>query len=224
MAKGTKVKTKVGSLKYVFITGEGRNNAMKGEEPRMQFVASLCVPEGSVIHKEFSNLVYEEWEAYKKANGVKGKPALNRNGEPMDGMKIERMKDPKGTIDPQTEEVKMVPTGNVLITFKTNTTWPDGNPQVVKVFDGKGADITEAIHKVDWAIGEGSTGIIHGTAVANNVGGSHKVTLYLTAVQLATLVKYEGNSVDAEDIGGEEIDLEDSVSAISEEDSSTPEL
>jgi len=224
MAKGLKVKTKVGPLKYVFITGEGRNNAMKGEEPRMQYVASLCVPKDGEVHKAFSKLVYEEWENYKKQYGVKGKPALNKNGEPMDGMKIEKQKDPKGEIDPQTEEVKMIPTGNILITFKTNTKWPDGNPQVVKVFDGKGKDITQAVHNADWAIGEGSTGIIHGTAVGNNTGGSHKVTLYLSAVQIAKLVKYEGNDIDAEDIGGEDIDLGDSVAGIDAEDSETPDI
>ena len=217
MAKGTKVKTKVGNLKYVFIKGEGKNNAMKGEKPRMQYVASLCVPKGGEVHKAFSKLVYEEWESYKKQYGVKGKPALNKNGEPMDGMKTETMKDPKGTIDPQTEEVRRVPTGNILITFKTNTKWPDGSPQVVKVFDGKGRDITQAVHNASWSIGEGSTGVIHGYAVGNSVGGSHKVTLYLSAVQLAKLVKYEGSEVDAEDIGGEEIDLGDSVAAVDNE-------
>jgi len=225
MAKGTKVKTKVAPLKYVFITGEGRNNAMKGEEPRMQYTASICVPKDGAVHKHFHELVYGEWESYKKQYGVKGKPGLNKNGEPMDGIKIEKMKDPKGTIDPQTEEVKMVPTGNVLITFKTNTKWPDGNPQVVKVFDGKGKNITEAVHAADWAIGEGSTGIIHGSAVGNNTGGSHKVTLYLSAVQIAKLVKYEGSDIDADAIeGAEDIDIGDSVASVDSSDSETPDI
>lgn len=224
MAKGTKVKTKVGELKYVFITGEGKNNAMKGEDPRMQYVASLCVPKDGEVHKAFHKLVYEEWERYKKEHRVKGRPALNKNGEPMDGIKIEKQKDPKGEIDPQTEEVRMVPTGNVLITFKTNIKWPDGSPKVVKVFDGKGRDITEAVHNADWTIGNGSTGIIHGTAVGNNTGGSHKISLYLSAVQIAKLVKYEGDVIEAEDIGGEEIDIGDSVSGIGAEDSETPDI
>ena len=224
MAKGTKLKTEVGPLKYVFITGEGRNNAMKGEEPRMQYVASLCVPVDGKVHKAFHKLVYGEWERYKAEFGVKGKPGLNKNGDPMDGMKIEKMKDPDGEIDPQTEEVKLVPTGNVLITFKTNTKWPDGNAQIVKVFDGKGKNITEAVHAADWAIGEGSEGVIHGSAVGNNTGGSHKVTLYLSAVQLTKLEKYEGDEVDAEDIGGDDIDLGDSVAAVDAEDSATPDL
>ena len=230
MAKGTKVKTKVGPLKYVFITGEGRNNAMKGEEPRMQYTASLCVPKDGEVHKHFHELVYSEWEAYKKQFGVKGKPALNKNGEPMDGIKIEKMKDPSGEIDPQTEEVKMIPTGNVLLTFKTNTKWPDGNPQVVKVFanqkDATGkvyaADVTDKMVAGGWAIGEGSEGIIHGSAVGNDVGGSHKITLYLSAVQLKKLVKYEGSEVEVEDIDAEVVDLGIDADDETNQDSDTP--
>lgn len=203
----TKVKTQVGSLKYVFITGEGRNNAMPGEEPRMQFVASLVVPEDGPQHKAFLKLIDQEWKEYKEQFGVKGLPKTN-------GIKQEMHDDPSGEIDPATEAVRKVPTGNVLITFKTNTAWPNGNPQVVKVFDHKGKDITEAVHAADWAIGEGSTGIIHGSASANNIGGTHKVTLYLSAVQVAKLVKYEGNEVDADEIDGDEIDLGDAVEAL----------
>ena len=215
MAKGTKCKTQVGNLKYVFITGEGRNQAMPGEEPRMQYVASLVVPENGTAHKAFLEYIDAEWKQYKEQFGVKGLPKTN-------GIKPEMMDAPDGEIDPATEKVKKVSTGNVMINFKTNTTWPDGNPQVVKVFDHKGKDITAAIHAADWAIGEGSTGVIHGTAIANNIGGTHKVTLYLTAVQIAKLVKYEGSGVDADVIDGEELDLDDAVSAI--DDSDKPDL
>jgi len=207
MAKGTKVKTKVGNLKYVFITGEGSNQAMKGEEPRMQYVASLVCPKNGEVHKHFEKQVMSEWESYKSQFGVKGLPKTN-------GIKDEMMKDPEGTVDPATEEVRRIPTGNVIIGFKTNTKWPDGNPQVVKVYDRKGTDITSAIRSVAWSIGEGSEGVIHGTAMGNNVGGTHKVTLYLTAVQLSKLVKYEGNEVETEELEGEDLDLGDAVTAI----------
>ena len=205
--KITGVKTP-GNLKYIFITGEGRNNAMPGEEPRMQYVASLSVPEDGAVHKEYLGYVNSEWKSYKEQFGIKGLPKTN-------GIRLELKDDPEGTIDPATEKVKKIPSGNVLITFKTNTKWPDGNAQIVKVFDGKGTDITKAIHAADWAIGEGSTGVLHGSASGNNAGGTHKVTLYLTAVQVATLVKYEGDTVDAEEIG-EELDLGSAVGSIDE--------
>ena len=208
MTTGTKVKTTVAPLKWVFITGEGRNNAMPGEEPRMQYTASVLVEANSPEHKAFQAQIDTEWKRYKDQFGVKGLPKTN-------GMKTFMVEsDDKKDIDPATEKVRKVDSGKVLITFKTNTTWPDGNSQVVKIFDGKGRDVTVAVHAAGWSIGDESTGIIHGTAIGNNVGGTHKVTLYLSAVQLAKLVKYEGSSVDAEDIGGEEIDLGDAVEAI----------
>lgn len=214
---GTKVKTQVGGLKYVFITGEGKNQAMKGEEPRMQYVASLVCEKDGAIHKDMLAQIDAEWQEYKKAHGVKGLPKTN-------GIKDEMMKDPSGEIDPETEEVKKIPTGNVLITFKTNTKWPDGNAQEVKVKDRKGGDITKAIQQAEWAIGEGSQGRIFGTAMGNNIGGTQKVTLYLTGLQLAKLVKYEGNDIDADEIEGDDIDLGDEVEAIPESSDTQPDL
>jgi len=111
-------------------------------------------------------------------------------------------------------------TDKVLVTFKTDTKWKDGKAQVVKVFDHKGADITTAIQNATWSIGSGSTGVIHGSASGNNVGGAHKVTLYLTAVQIAKLTKYEGTAIELDELEGDDIDLEDSVSAID----TTPDL
>jgi len=214
----TKVATKVGELKYVFIDGEGKNQAMPGEEPRMQYVASYVVKKDGPEHKHLQSIIDEEWKDYKAKFGVKGLPSTN-------GIKDEMMPDPKGEIDPATEEVKKIPTGNIIATFKTNTKWPDGNPQVIKVFDHKGNDITTAVHNADWSIGNGSKGIIHGTASANNIGGKHKVTLYLSGIQLAKLVKYEGNDIQVEEIDGEDIDLgAEAVAAISQDEAQKPDL
>ena len=160
------------------------------------------MPRNGDAHKFLLAQIDSEWDSYKKQYGVKGRPKTN-------GIKEEYQKDPKGTIDPDTEEVAKIPTGNVIATFKTNTHWPDGKAQVVKVKDRKGADITVAVTEAEWAIGEGSTGVIHGTAMGNNIGGTHKVTLYLAAVQLATLKKYEGNDVQTEEIEGDDIELDD---------------
>lgn len=204
---GTKIKTQVTNLKYVYITGEGRDQALKGEPPRMQYVSTAVMKKDSGAHKDIEAQINAEWEKYKTEFGVKGKPKTN-------GIKEEFMKDPKGTIDPETEEVKRVPTGNILVTFKTNTKWADGKPQVVLVKDRKGADITKAINSVDWAIGEGSQGIVHGTAMGNNIGGTHKVTLYLTAIQLAKLVKYSGTSVECDEIDGDDLDLDSAIDAV----------
>lgn len=210
MANGTKVKTKVGNLKYVFITGEGKNNALPGAEPRFQYVASIVTEKDSDLHKDFKEKVDAEWQRYKKEFGVKGLPKTN-------GIKPELKEDPSGKIDPTTEKVAKVETGNVLITFKTNTKWPDGNPQMVKVFDKKGADITKAFHAEGIGIGEGSRGVIHGSAVGNNVGGTHKVTLYLSGIQLSKLVKYVPGGIETEEIEGEDIELDNGMAALSDD-------
>jgi len=197
----TKIKTPKAELRYVFITGEGRNQAMPGQPERMQYVASVVMEKDGAAHKALEAEINKEWDAYKAANGLKPaqKPKTN-------GIKVILDKDTGAETD------------KVLATFKTNTTWPNGNPQVVKVFDHKGNDITTAVHNVSWAIGSGSTGVIHGSAVGNDTGGAHKVTLYLSAVQLATLVKYEGDSIDVDEMDGEDIDLgEDAVAAIASE-------
>lgn len=190
-----KVKTDVAELRYISIKGEGRNQAMKGEPPRMQYTASIILPGDSKALADLQEQINEEWKRYKAANGVKGQPSTN-------GIKPEYIKSPDGEIDPETEEVKKIPTGNFIATFKTNTVFPDGAPQIVRLKDRKGGDITEAYKNVPWLIGDGSIGRIFGTAMANNIGGKHKVSLYLNGIQIAKLVKYEGSDIDADEIEG----------------------
>ena len=79
----TKVKTLLGTLKYVFIDGEGRNTAMQGEADRFRYVVSYVVPKDSEAHKHLKKLIDEEWEAYKKQFGIKGQPKTNGLKEPI---------------------------------------------------------------------------------------------------------------------------------------------
>jgi hypothetical protein len=197
----TKLKTPVGELRYVFIKGEGRNQAMPGQPERMQFVASVVLKKDSAQHKQLLASINTEWDAYKSANGLKPAQQPKTNG-----------------IKPVMDKETGAETDYVLATFKTNTKWADGKPQVVKVFDHKGNDITVAATNAPWSIGSGSTGVIHGSASGNDTGGAHKVTLYLTAVQIAKLVKYEGDAPDVDEMEGEDIDLGDDVPAITEGD------
>jgi len=207
MGKGTKVKTLVGNLKYVFITGEGRNASLPGQEPKMKYSASLVCPKDGDIHKDIKAQIEAEWKAYKIVSGAKGLPKTN-------GIKDELVNCPTGDIDPATEKIKRIPTGNVVISFSTNTTWKDGNKQEVTVLDNKGGDRTATVLGAAWAIGEGSQGIIHGVAQGNDVGGTAKVTLYLSGIQLTHLVKYEGNSIDADVIEGKDVDFGDDMNVV----------
>jgi len=200
------VRTKVGDLKYVFIKGEGRNQAMPGQPENFQFIASIVTKKNSALHKDIKKQVDECWQEYAAANGIKGGPGKNKHGEPMTGIKTVMVAGDE--TDEYGEPIK-VKSDDVIITFKTNTTWGKNNtPTKVKVLDGKGKDLTEAFHKAEWSIGEGSRGIIHGLAMGNDAGGAHKITLYLSGIQLAKLVKYEGNSIEAEEIDeAEDIDI-----------------
>lgn len=209
MAKVKKnVKTKVGKLKYIFIEGEGRNQAMADKEPRMMYVASIVAHKDSDIVKDMEAKCMEVWDEYKTANGLK--PASKP-----DTIGIKVVKDPD--TDAETDDR--------LITFKTDVAWPDGNKKEIKVLDPKGTDITKAVHSAPWSIGNDSEGIIHGVAEGNNTGSKHKVSLYLSAIQLAKLVKYEGTVIEADEIeGADDLDLgEDLYAAIGDGDQS-PEL
>ena len=211
--RGSKVKTRVGDLSFVLIDGEGIDTASTGQDPNMKYIAILECDEGGEIHKHFEAQVEAEWERYKNTFGVKGRPAKNKHGVPMTGIAPKMVQDDT-EIDPETGEGVWKPTGKVNITFKTNTTWPDGKGVVVKVYDGKSNDITEKLRAANQSIGKGSRGIIHGTAQGNNAGDAHKVTLYLSAVQLAKFVPYDGTDVETEDIeGAEELDIASSVPA-----------
>jgi len=214
MAK-VKLSTKVGELKYVFIKGEGRNQEIDPTAtPNMCFTANVVFPKDSEQHKHILEGLNRAWEEYKKEE-PKAKGTLKSSS-----LKDEYIKDPKGEIDPETDEVRRIPTGNVIVSAYTKTTWADGKSKIVKLFDGKGNDITVGYANVDWSIGEGSTGVLHTIAVGNTGGGNAKITLYLNAVQLGKLVKYEGDSIETATDLGEEIDMGDAVSALPTDDSS----
>lgn len=183
------IKTGKGTLMYITITGEGRNGAMKGQPERMQYMASVVLKKDSPEHKELAAQIKEVWEEYSKANGIKGAPKSN-------GIKPVMVETDE--LDEYGAKVK-VPTDEVIVTFKTDVKWKDGNPKIIDVFQPSGKKCTDAIQAADWKIGNGTLGKIYGVASANDVGGTHKVSLYLSAVQLAgNLVKYTGSTVQAE--------------------------
>ena len=183
------IKTGKGTLMYITITGEGRNGAMKGQPERMQYMASIVLKKDSPEHKELAAQIKEVWDEYSKANGIKGAPKSN-------GIKPVMVETDE--LDEYGAKVK-VPTDEVIITFKTDVKWKDGNQKIIDVFQPSGKKCTDAIQAADWKIGNGTLGKIYGVASANDVGGTHKVSLYLSAVQLAgNLVKYTGSTVQAE--------------------------
>jgi len=81
-------------------------------------------------------------------------------------------------------------------------------------------DITKTLEDANQSIGKGSLGIIHGTATGNDAGDTHKVTLYLSAVQLAKFVPHDGADIETDVIDGyDDIVIESDVpSTINEDD------
>ena len=188
------IKTPKGDLMYVYITGDGKNTAMPGEPERNQFVASVKLNKNSEEFKLFKQQIDKVWIPYKEKYKIKGAPDTT-------GYKV--LKEEHPTDKDEYGDPIMVESDDVIITFKTNLTFPDGKEKKVKVFQPSGADVTSAIHAADWTIGNGSKGIIHGVASPNNVGGSHKVSLYLDAVQFAgEIIKYTGTDIEVDSIEG----------------------
>lgn len=199
------VKTSPGKLMYLTIKGEGRNGAMEGPE-RMMYMASIVLKKDGPEHKALKKQIDEVWLDFCKENNHKGAPKST-------GIKPVLI---------ETDELdeygakKKVESDEVIATFKTDVAWPDGNKKVIQVFQPSGKDVTKEITAADWTIGNGTIGIIHGTASANDAGKSAKVSLYLNAVQLhSNLVKYTGTSVEVdayEDL--EDVSLDEDLSEV----------
>lgn len=190
----------VGELQYVTVKGEGRNSAMEGQPPNMQYMASIILKKDSPEHKNLKAIIDDSWKTYCAEFGVKGPPKSTGIKPVM--VDTEEMDEYGAPIKKETDEVR--------VTMKTGVKWPDGKTKVVKVFQPSGADITAQVTAADWTIGNGSLGILHGIAQSNNAGGTHKVTLYLSGVQLTKLVKYTGADlhVTAVDVDDVELDLD----------------
>lgn len=191
--------TPVVELMYVSIKGEGINGAMPGEPEKMKYQAIGRIKKDSKELKDFQKQLTEIWKSYCKEFNVKGSPATN-------GIKPELVNSDK--LDEYGNPIK-VETDYVLITFKTGTTFKDGNPRKIPLYHPNQTDITELYHKQEWTIGNGTKGVIHGVASPNNVGGKHKITLYLSGLQLhSNLVKYTGNNVKPVKLEGADMSIE----------------
>jgi hypothetical protein len=95
---------------------------------------------------------------------------------------------PKGAKDPKSTGYRVAEDGQtVKFTFKTSAVYPSGDPKEVTIYDAK-AQRTKVTDK----IGNGSIGRVSGMASIYDAGvAARGVTLYLDAVQLIKLVRYE---------------------------------
>lgn len=177
MAKNITVKyqSPVGELEWVITDGEGKED-LKGD---MKYQASLVLEgeKAEGIKKE----VQEFWET-NKPKGIKEPKSLGYyNHKVSTGEKDED------------DSFIYEETGKTVMVFKTGTTYADGNPKVIPVFNAKGVEVDLKGKK----IGNGSRGRVKGAMAIYTVEAKGKVidagvTFYLDAVQLAKFVEYQG--------------------------------
>lgn len=179
------VNSPVGELEWIFIDGTGKEDL----QGNMKFTASV------VLTPEQAEPFIAMADAFWEENKPKGAKTPKTCGYYKHKVKDEEASKNEG-------ETVYSETGNYVLQFKTNTSFPNGNDKVVKVFNSKGAEISLMGKK----IGNGSRGRIGGAMGIYNVNkASQGVTLYLNSIQLTKFVEYAGVSFDAiEDEDGEE--------------------
>ncbi|BAM63070.1 single stranded DNA binding protein [Edwardsiella phage ETP-1] len=187
MAKAINVRTPVGQLNWVNITGEGKEN-MSG---KLKYLADLVLPATSDACKA----LMAEIDAYWLANlptGWNPKRAPKSRGYREETVAV---KDDNGD-DVYGEDGKKVkqPTGNMVFTFSTDTTYPSGDAKVISVYNAKGNKVALG----DTRIGNGSTGQVGGAMGTYAIKGPKGdltdagVTLYLNSVRIIKLVEFSG--------------------------------
>lgn len=197
-----------GSLEWVTITGEGKEN-LSGKK---QYVASL------VLTKEQAEAVEAELDAFWKEHKPKGVKVPKSNGL------YPQMKK-TGETDEDGDPIKE-PTGNFILAFKTGTAWPDGSPIIVKTYNAKGKEVALGATK----IGNGSLGKVSGSydIYTSKAPGTGKIldagiTFYLNAIQISKLEVYSEDAGFAADEDGEWEGEDDSFEGTHEEQSTTEE-
>lgn len=184
-----KTKSPKGELVWVTITGEGKEN-LNGI---MQYKAEVVLdPANEPLHQAYLDSLEAFWEA-NKPKGFKKKP--KSLGYYLHDLLVDDEGEPILDDEGEKQYVPIKDGGKVRLSFKTATTFPDGKPKVVKVYNSKAARVDLG----DVGIGNGSVGYVAGAMGRYDVTDPFGkkiidagVTLYLDAIQLLKLVKFEG--------------------------------
>ena len=179
-----KIKSSKGTLEWVTISGEGKEN-LSG---KMKYQANVVLdPKNNPADQAIIDKIDAFWEE-NKPKGFARKPkstgyyfhdaVLDEDGEP--------------TYDDDGNKV-FDKNGRMHLTFSTDTTFPSGDPKVVKVYNAK-ANVISLGNK---SIGNGSEGYIAGAMGIYEAKAKGKtidagVTLYLNGIQLTKFVEFTG--------------------------------
>jgi len=167
MAKNTKtIKTPIGELRWVFITGDGSFNEMSGND---EYRVSVVLPKEKALPliKEIKSFFVENFGEKAKPKSLGYKPEEDENGDE---------------------------TGNYIFTFKTRVYFnkKDGSKQkvVIRVFRANGEEITKQYHAKELLAANGSEGIVYGVMSPYEKNKMKGVSLYLQAVQFTKFKEY----------------------------------
>lgn len=208
-------KTPLLPLSWVNISGTGKlkmNKDSNSTNPNdYNYTATVTFPDEDSI-KEHKKLFDKFWKENRPAGCTK--PNYEMFKPEMVSTLDENGKEQKDEYD----AIIKHHSGRYTLQAKTLTTWPDGQPNVIKVLRSNGDVLNLGTKK----IGEGSTGVIHGSIAINDFTGNEGLAFYLTAIQLKKFVEYTGSDkVVAEDLGDDEgmddLDIDASVSDIKKE-------
>jgi hypothetical protein len=199
-----KFKTSVKPLQWAHVSGKGSAKYGKDftSENPLDFEYKATIIIDKVEAKTVQKVINDFWAENKPAKIVKPtstflKPELTEGKD----------KDEYGAA------IK-VETGNFSISASTNAAFKNSkdpaNPKPTKITllraNGEKFPATHPLVLGDVGIGEGSKGIIHGTLAVTEYEGKAYIKFYLSGIQFAKFVPYEGSSIDAEAIGSEEED------------------
>lgn len=209
------IKTPVGNLEWVTISGEGKEN-LNGD---MQYQASLVLDvDSNEKHSAFQKQISDFWQA-NKPQGFKG-------DEP-DSNGLYPHKVATGEKDEDGDSI-YEETGKLVLATKTKTTFADGNEKKIKIFNSKGAEVNLGDKKVA-NDSRGRIGCVMAIYATTDKSGkkiiNSGVTFYLNNIQLSKFIEYAGAGFDElEDEEGDDFEsLDDGMAALTESDSSTAE-
>ena len=191
-AQKLKLRTPVGELNWVKVTGEGKLKMDAAGDKPEDFIYTASVIISDEYADRLQNTLNEFWRKVKP-NGI-GKQSYSLIKDEKD-----YTLDENG--DKQYDEdgdVITHLTGRKFLVAKTNVVWPDGKPNSIKI-----NDFARNIIDLEQTgeIGNGSTGVIAGVVGAQFNPSNPGLMFFLQGIQLKTLVPYTGSEVEMEDTG-----------------------
>lgn len=203
------VESPVGELEFVIVRGEGKLNTLNDKH---YYQANLVLPADAPETKQFIEEINEVWLAKRAKRFSKSEPRST-------GWSKHKVN--TGEKDPDTDEIIYKETGNIVFAFKTETTYKDGKPKKVLIFNSKGREVEIG----DKKIGNGSRGRIKGVVGYYEQPKEAGTTLYLNGVQLSKFVEYTGgvsfDEIEDEESDGFEGFDEDGMDALEDDKEST---